>query len=138
MIYGRRLKSRFKKSSQAGASFPAVTDTLTLRVQAALPSPPPAPPPLGWGWPGLEGGGRRGAGTRGLSPTPSSRRNSGRELLEAGGQWGNGERDRVRPQEGRKKVGFGLILQRDNRACWLRSVLPAHPQPNNLGGIVQK
>lgn len=44
MIYGCRLKSRFKKSSQAGASFPAVTDTLTLRVQAAFPSPPPPLP----------------------------------------------------------------------------------------------
>lgn len=49
MIYDRRLKCRFKKSSQAGASFQAVTDTLTLRVQAALSplfSPPPRAPLL--------------------------------------------------------------------------------------------
>lgn len=50
VIYDRRLKCRFKKSSQAGASFQAVTDTLTLRVQAALSPlfslPPPPLPPL--------------------------------------------------------------------------------------------
>lgn len=45
VIYDRRLKCRFKKSSQAGASFQAVTDTLTLRVQAALSPLPPTPPP---------------------------------------------------------------------------------------------
>lgn len=44
VIYDRRLKCRFKKSSQAGASFQAVTDTLTLRVQAALSSLFPPPP----------------------------------------------------------------------------------------------
>lgn len=44
VIYDRRLKCRFKKSSQAGASFQAVTDTLTLRVQAALSPLPPTPP----------------------------------------------------------------------------------------------
>lgn len=49
VIYDRRLKCRFKKSSQAGASFQAVTDTLTLRVQAALSplfSPPASATPL--------------------------------------------------------------------------------------------
>lgn len=46
VIYDRRLKCRFKKSSQAGASFQAVTDTLTLRVQAALSPLPPTPPHL--------------------------------------------------------------------------------------------
>lgn len=55
MIYGCRLKSRFKKSSQAGASSPAVTDTLTLQFRPRShprPHSPLFPSPdstfLGW------------------------------------------------------------------------------------------
>lgn len=115
MIYGCRLKSRFKKSSQAGASSPAVTDTLTLQFRPRSHPRPhsplfPSPASTFLGWWEMERE-RSGLGT-GASASTSP--------FKLG--WG-----KLREGEGAESgdVEFGHTLWRDNRAsCIQYSVQP--------------